>query len=81
MTGVFVEIMGTRAFQDSITGMCPFLTARGCGVYDRRPFMCRIFGASADPVLTCPEGVCSEKPLSTRATSALTGRYREMPPE
>ena len=67
---------GTRALMDPTTGMCPFLAANGgCGVYDRRPFMCRIFAASAETVLTCPHGTAAKRPLSERRTCDLTEKY------
>lgn len=66
---------GTRALMDQRTGLCPFLTRGGCGVYDRRPFMCRVYGASAEPILTCPEGVVAARPLSVRKTCELTNAY------
>lgn len=69
---------GTKALMDQTSGMCPFLTPTGCGVYDRRPFMCRIYGASAERILTCPEGVRAARPLSVRQTNTLTDAYSDL---
>lgn len=77
-TGAWVEIVGQRVFRDQITGMCPFLTASGCGVYDRRPFMCRVFGASSDALLVCPEGAKAKRPLTVRQTGVLANAYRRL---
>lgn len=38
------------------TMSCPMLTANGCGIYEVRPVICRLFGAVDDPMLTCPHG-------------------------
>lgn len=33
---------------------CPHLEKNGCGVYEERPLICRLFGTS--PQLLCPHG-------------------------
>lgn len=33
---------------------CPHLTINGCGAYDDRPLICRLFGTT--PRLACPHG-------------------------
>ena len=33
---------------------CPHLTVNGCGAYDERPLICRLFGTT--PRLACPHG-------------------------
>jgi Fe-S-cluster containining protein len=38
------------------TMTCPFVTADGCGIYNDRPMICRLFGAVDAPMLTCPHG-------------------------
>ncbi len=35
---------------------CRFLDSHGCTVYDERPMMCRLFGASVERMLRCPAG-------------------------
>jgi Fe-S-cluster containining protein len=72
------EINGAPALLNPVTGKCPFAsTERGCAVYERRPFMCRIFASAADLRLTCPHGCNAKRPLSILAAVKLTDRYRE----
>ncbi len=59
--GISGELM-TPTKPDSLT--CEYATADGCSVYDKRPFMCRLFGAVDTPMLTCPYG-CKPKTLLT----------------
>jgi Fe-S-cluster containining protein len=37
-------------------GTCPFYQNGGCMVHPVRPLVCRLFGHSADPLMTCPRG-------------------------
>jgi Fe-S-cluster containining protein len=37
-------------------GTCPFFQNGGCTIYQVRPLPCRLFGHSADPLMTCPRG-------------------------
>jgi Fe-S-cluster containining protein len=37
-------------------GTCPFYLNGGCAVHPVRPLVCRLFGHSADPLMTCPRG-------------------------
>jgi Fe-S-cluster containining protein len=37
-------------------GTCPFYQNGGCAIYPVRPLVCRLFGHSADPLMTCPLG-------------------------
>ncbi len=74
----WVSFGGTPALQSAATGMCPFLTPGGCSVYDRRPFMCRIFGATkGEPLLACPHGVKADRPLSAAKAAILMDRYQD----
>ena len=35
-------------------GICPFLTKKNtCNIYDKRPWICRNFGSSEEPILKC----------------------------
>lgn len=47
----------------------------GCAIYDNRPFMCRLFGATRDPRLECPHGRGPKHPISARKASELTDAY------
>jgi len=78
LTAEWIEIDGHTALMDPVTMKCPFASAeRGCAVYERRPFMCRIFGAAADLRLKCPHGCNAKRPLSILAAVKLTDLYRE----
>ncbi|PSV00381.1 YkgJ family cysteine cluster protein [Photobacterium kishitanii] len=59
-------------------GTCIFSSANGCSVYDRRPFMCRIFGASKDKALKCDLGASANKPLTKKQAMRLADRYRKV---
>jgi Fe-S-cluster containining protein len=37
-------------------GTCPFYQNGGCVVHPVRPLVCRLFGHSVDPLMTCPRG-------------------------
>ncbi len=62
---------------DPQTGSCPFVAeGGGCKVYERRPFICRLFSSSVEsPMLRCPHGACPACPMSAAKASALTKRY------
>jgi hypothetical protein len=69
----FSEIRKTRGTS------CPYLVpGKGCSEYDRRPYVCRLFGASKSRYMRCPHGCQAEKPLSPQATAALTKRYENL---
>ena len=75
---------GIRVLQDQITGGCPFVrrdgAANSCAVYERRPFMCRLFGtAPADAGLRCPHGCAPARALTPAAAAALTHKHRRSP--
>lgn len=50
---------------------CPFLEVDGCAIYSDRPMICRVFGASDDPKLTCPHGCGPKKPLTASDAERL----------
>ena len=73
----WIDLFGVRALQDPLTGKCPFVTPAGCAVYDRRPFMCRLFGSTpSEPRLACPHGCRPSRTLTAPQAAALTCRYR-----
>jgi hypothetical protein len=57
---------------------CAYSENGGCSIYEARPFMCRLFGASEVPSLVCEHGCGPEKPLSVKQTQILTDRYRKI---
>jgi Fe-S-cluster containining protein len=52
-------------------GNCNLLKDGKCSVYDIRPAICRIFGASTEPRLQCPHGCKSERLLTAKETDGL----------
>jgi hypothetical protein len=54
---------------------CPFASANGCEIYANRPFMCRMFGSTDDPLLQCPHGCGPIFPLSREAAQKLLDKY------
>lgn len=54
---------------------CPHVTPQGCGIYEFRPFMCRIFGATDQGSLACPHGCKPETPLTEARVNELTDEY------
>ena len=72
----WVTFQGVAALENPSTGKCPFASSAGCQVYDRRPFMCRIFAAAAETRLACPHGCRAATPLSPQKARALTNDYR-----
>ena len=78
-TSQWIEIGGVKGLLNPLTGKCPFASAEGCKVYDRRPFMCRLFAtAIEDTRLRCPHGVRPERPLSAVKARAITDRYAKI---
>ena len=57
-------------------GKCPKLDDQGrCAVYDKRPLVCRLYGASE--LLVCDGCVCGE-PLSEKETESILKDYRKI---
>ncbi len=50
---------------------CKRLVKGRCSIYDRRPIICRLFGASEDPNFQCPHGRMAETPLSIDETREI----------
>jgi len=55
---------------------CVYASEKGCTVYENRPYMCRLFGATED--LKCPHGKKPTKLLSSDSTNRLTNDYRKL---
>src|SRR3972149_1991618 len=56
---------------------CPYAGVDGCEIYSFRPFICRLFGASVEPLLRCPKGFGPHYPLSSLAARKLLLIYHE----
>lgn len=60
-------------------GHCGYLTPeKRCAVYAVRPYICRVYAATRDPLLRCPHGCQAERPLSEEDTVALHRRMGEL---
>lgn len=63
---------------DYAGSVCSLLGEGGCTIYEHRPFMCRIFGASHDVSLMCPyAGKEDVKRLGLKQTRYLANEYRK----
>jgi Fe-S-cluster containining protein len=59
---------------------CPFSLSGRCDIHDRRPLMCRLYGAVED--LRCPHGRGPLQLLTVEEGHAIVRRYKRMiPPE
>ncbi len=56
------------------TFSCPFLTKDGCGIYEIRPIVCRLFGAVDHPMMKCPEGCGPAKLIPEHKSRRLIAR-------
>ncbi len=75
----WLDLGPVRGLFNPLTGKCPFASADGCKVYDRRPFMCRLFATSLeDTRLSCPHGTRPERPLSAVKARTITDRYAKI---
>ncbi len=68
-----------------VDGTCPFYQSGGCAVYPVRPLVCRLFGHSVDPLMTCTRGYNVNVPereavRTLRANGATTHVLHELAP-
>jgi Fe-S-cluster containining protein len=54
---------------------CEYLVDSKCSVYQDRPFMCRLFGATLDAKIACPYGCGPASPLTVQQAHMLLRRY------
>lgn len=71
-----IKLAKRAAGQDCLT--CAYLVDGACSVYQDRPFLCRLFGATTDAKMACPHGCGPANPLSQKQASILTGRYAKL---
>lgn len=59
---------------------CPYVIPgnKGCAIYEDRPFLCRLFGATEEKGLRCPHGRGSSHPLTRNQTEKLMRRYHKL---
>lgn len=58
---------------------CQFVSETGCTIYDRRPLICRMFGAVDAPKMTCPEGCAPTNKLTDRQGATMMRHYLKEP--
>ena len=62
------------------TMTCAFVKeGGGCEVYDRRPFICRLFGTADEIRLTCRHGCRPKKLLTKEQAAKKTNDYMDIP--
>jgi len=72
----FAKEEAERAGEYIYDGICPFLDEnKKCGVYENRPLVCRIYGASE--IMIC-EDCAPEKYLSEKETRVIIKEYAKI---
>jgi Fe-S-cluster containining protein len=76
----WVTIRGASALLDPTTMRCPFASVEhGCKVYERRPFICRMYASVEDTRMRCPHGCNAKRPLEIANAVRLTRSYQREP--
>lgn len=58
-----------KAFNMTVGIDCPYLTAeKKCAIYPVRPFLCRILGVTAEPMMQCAD--CKPSKIVNKAVSS-----------
>lgn len=57
---------------------CPYAVGGRCEIYDKRPLICRLFGAVDDPLMTCPHGCGPKKKLTKAQGAEIRAEYIEL---
>lgn len=61
---------------------CVHLTKDGCGVYEDRPLICRLFGTVEKPHrMACKYGCLPKKPLTAKEVDQLSRKYLGLKPK
>lgn len=47
----------------------------GCEIYENRPILCRMFGASEEDLLKCPHGYKADKLLTAKKSRQIVRIY------
>lgn len=74
--GTLYEYAITPTKPDCLT--CSYSTTKGCAIYNDRPLLCRLFGASETPRMKCPYGAAAKKPLTEAETLQIMDDYRAL---
>ena len=65
-----------RRFRQATTQKCPYLTEDNrCGIYQVRPFVCRLFGTTEIERLRCPKGMEPDKILGAEESEKLINQF------
>jgi Fe-S-cluster containining protein len=54
------------------------VTETGCGIYDERPLICRLYGTTEASGLQCPHGRAPAKKLSIAETNQIWREYAKL---
>jgi Fe-S-cluster containining protein len=57
---------------------CPYIEKGKCGIYEQRPYICRLFGSTDHPTLSCHHGCKPDRPLTRKECNALTITYKQI---
>jgi uncharacterized protein len=74
--GTLYEYAITPTKPDCMT--CAYSTSTGCAIYNDRPLLCRLFGASEAPRMRCPYGASAKRPLTEAETAQIMVDYRAL---
>jgi hypothetical protein len=63
-------------FRRATSQQCPYLTEDNrCGIYEVRPFVCRLYGTTEIERFKCPKGMRPEKLLSPEEAEKLINKF------
>jgi Fe-S-cluster containining protein len=68
-----------KRFRQATTQKCPYVTeGNRCGIYQVRPFVCRLFGTTEIERLQCPKGIRPDKMLTTKEGEKLINQFLQI---
>lgn len=71
-------ISGSWVLKSALASLtCPFIVAKGCGIYENRPMVCRLFGAVDHQMMQCPHGCGPAEKISDVASRALIAQAEQ----
>ena len=71
-----IKLVKRNPSKDCLT--CDYLVDSKCSIYNDRPFMCRLYGATTDAAIACPHGCAPNKPLSAKQAAILRDKYKKL---
>lgn len=78
ITNAELTLITPKPFRDQDTH-CQYQVDGGCGIYEHRPLLCRLFGTVDDPRLRCPHGKRPEKLLTAYQGGTIMRKYLQHP--